>query len=278
MELMGDVLRVERQRRSLELEQVSAATKIGVHFLQAIEANRFELLPGGLLTRSFVRQYARVLDLDEGNVIAAFKEQFPDREELLPLPRPLASRGGIPLMPTPAWLVLAILVCGGVYGFWQGVRRSLPEPGIGAASLQLPPDPTSFRLKSVDPAPPPQLVAPSVPAKPAAMGLQAHPMRAVLTAKEPVWISIKSEGKQMFSGMLDEKQTKELDVPGKIVVLVGNAGGLEVSMNGKPIGSIGQQGEVRLLELTPDGAHITHRGSSEDVKGTQTSEKPDHLF
>jgi len=276
MELMGDILRVERQRRSLELEQVAAATKIAVHFLQAMEANRFELLPGGLLTRSFLRQYARVLDLDEGNVIAAFKEQFPDGEELLPLPRPLTTRAGIPLMPASAWLVFAILVCGGVYGFWQGVRRSLPEAGIGAASLQAPPDPRSFRVKSVDPAPPAP-VAPGSAGKEAA-ALQAHPMRVVFRAKEPVWLTIKSEGKQIFSGALDEKQVKEIDLPGKIVALVGNAGGLEVSMNGKTIGSIGQHGEVRLLELTPDGAHITRRRSLGDVTGAPSPEKPDHQF
>lgn len=97
MELMGDILRVERQRRSMELEQVAAATKIGVRFLQAIEANRFELLPGGLFTRSFLRQYARALELDEGNVIAAFKEQFEAKEDALPLPLPMTTRTRDPL-------------------------------------------------------------------------------------------------------------------------------------------------------------------------------------
>src|SRR5580698_1694259 len=88
MELMGDILRVERQRRSVQLEQVAAETKIGIQFLKAMEENRFEQLPGGLFTRSFLRQYARALELDEANVIAAFKEQFEDQTQALPIPLP----------------------------------------------------------------------------------------------------------------------------------------------------------------------------------------------
>lgn len=103
-------------------------------------------------------------------------------------------------------------------------------------------------------------------------------MHVVFTAKEPVWLTVKSEGRQVFSGTLDENQNKEIDAAGKIVALVGNTGGLEVSLNGKSIGSIGQHGEVRILELSPDGTHTTRRGSIGDGTGTQPRDKPDQQF
>ena len=53
MDLIGDTLRRARVRQGLKLEQVAAKTKIGSRFLHAMEQNRFEVLPGGLSTRSF---------------------------------------------------------------------------------------------------------------------------------------------------------------------------------------------------------------------------------
>jgi hypothetical protein len=41
--------------------------------------------------------------------------------------------------------------------------------------------------------------------------------------------------------------------------IVGNAGGLEMTVNGKSVGPIGPHGEIRLLELTPAGARIVPR-------------------
>ena len=86
MDTIGNILRAERLRQGLSLEQISEETKIGQSFLQAIEANCFDRLPSGFLTRSFIRQYARTLNLNEEQVIASFKEHF--EESILPLPQP----------------------------------------------------------------------------------------------------------------------------------------------------------------------------------------------
>ena len=76
MTSIGDTLRRERIRRGLELQQVASETKIGLHLLEAMEANQFDRLPGGVFKRSFLRQYAHKLGLDEDEVIASLKEQF----------------------------------------------------------------------------------------------------------------------------------------------------------------------------------------------------------
>jgi hypothetical protein len=88
-------------------------------------------------------------------------------------------------------------------------------------------------------------------------------MRVVFSAREPVWISIESDGRHVYDGMLEGQQRKELEASGKMVALVGNAGGLEVSLNGNPIGSLGEHGQVRLVELTPGATHIVSRRSDQ---------------
>ena len=66
----GEYLRREREMRGVTLEEISAATRISIRFLEAIENEELSKLPGGIFTRSFVRTYARYLGLDEERVLA----------------------------------------------------------------------------------------------------------------------------------------------------------------------------------------------------------------
>jgi cytoskeleton protein RodZ len=81
-------------------------------------------------------------------------------------------------------------------------------------------------------------------------------VRAVLTAKEPVWVSIKADSLEIFTGILDVQETRQSDAVGELTILVGNAGGLDISVNGKPMGPIGVHGQVRLLQLTAEGVRF----------------------
>src|ERR1035437_7055631 len=65
MTLVGETLRRERLKRNLDLEEISGELKISKRFLQAIENDQYDKLPGGVFAKSFVRQYARLLGLDE---------------------------------------------------------------------------------------------------------------------------------------------------------------------------------------------------------------------
>lgn len=61
---IGDELRQERRARGIDLEQVEAATGVRVRFLQAIEEEEWERLPGEFYARAFTRTYAGYLGLD----------------------------------------------------------------------------------------------------------------------------------------------------------------------------------------------------------------------
>ncbi len=72
-----------------------------------------------------------------------------------------------------------------------------------------------------------------------------------LSATEATWISITSDGKQIFSGMLQPSQTKTVSGLDAAKMKVGNAAGLEVRLNGKAIGPLGARGQVREILFTP---------------------------
>ena len=244
MDSVGNFLRCERLRRDLSLEQVAAQTKISQPFLEAMEANRFDRIPAGLLTRSFIRQFARTLGLDDEKVMASFKEQF--EEQVIPMPPPVPTKASI--LPSICWLVVTVVAGAAVSDLWQNQRQSSPVYLTPKPSLTRGPAPAQDRR--------PALSA-QTSQNPSSGGIGV--MRVVFSATEPVWLSIESDGNHVYSGTLAGQQDKEFDASGKMIALIGNAGGVEVSLNGEPTGSLGQHGQVRLLELTPGGVRLVSR-------------------
>ena len=73
MASFGESLRREREMRGVSLEEISATTKINIRFLQALEAEDFAKLPGGIFTRSFLRAYAGYLGLDTERILVEYQ-------------------------------------------------------------------------------------------------------------------------------------------------------------------------------------------------------------
>jgi cytoskeleton protein RodZ len=63
-----------RENRGISLQQISSSTKIGVRTLEAIERGDFRKLPGGIYSTSYIRQYARAIDYDEGAILAVYDQ------------------------------------------------------------------------------------------------------------------------------------------------------------------------------------------------------------
>ena len=79
IELPQDVAE-RRKAKGLSLGQISAATKIHLHYLEAIECGAFQELPGGVYTESYIRQYARAVDDADDGLIEYYRNVFAPRE------------------------------------------------------------------------------------------------------------------------------------------------------------------------------------------------------
>ena len=80
--LFGEHLKREREMRGVSLEEISAATRISVRFLEALENEQWERLPGGIFNRGFIRSVARFLGLDEENLVAEYAMETHERPEI----------------------------------------------------------------------------------------------------------------------------------------------------------------------------------------------------
>ncbi len=69
---IGEQLRLAREERGIGLREICDQTRISVHYLEAIEANDYKRLPGGVFNRSFIKAYARCVGYDESEAIEGY--------------------------------------------------------------------------------------------------------------------------------------------------------------------------------------------------------------
>lgn len=175
----GENLKREREARGIALQQISEETKIGIRQLQAIEAERLDQLPGGIFNKSFVRQYARYLGLDEERVLAEYLQLIggtaepPAAPSHVPLEeRNLPAAGGYLRLVLTA-VCLGIAVAGILYAIHQFTERRLP-PGPAANTGSAASSPISREAPGL-PAEQPPTANPAAANPSSSMGQAAEP-------------------------------------------------------------------------------------------------------
>jgi cytoskeleton protein RodZ len=113
---IGDLLRETREQYGTSIEQVGATLRIRPVFLQAIEGNHYDRLPGPVYALGFVRTYADYLGLDGEAVAQRFKNEAAGLETKsdLSFPMPLPERS----LPGGALLLVALIVAACAYAIW----------------------------------------------------------------------------------------------------------------------------------------------------------------
>jgi cytoskeletal protein RodZ len=240
---IGAKLRQERLSQGVSIEEISRETRITVRYLKAIEDEEFAILPGVIFARNFVRQFALFLKLDPDPLVA---ELPAPNEPIVSLPDPppwhLSSYQREHQIRTLLSPVLWVILIAATGEAWYHINHSAPTH---AAS----PDPPALKQQQQSAAaatPPP---APGT----APIAVQEHPVQVVLTAHEPVWLQTSVDDKPSFTGTLKPDETKEIAADEQVKIVVGNAGGLTISLNGKTVGPLGATGQVRVVRLTAEG-------------------------
>jgi len=76
----GETLRRERELRDISLREIADATKINLRYLEALEQNRFDILPGGVFNKGFIRAYARFIGADGEAFVDGYLQEMAARE------------------------------------------------------------------------------------------------------------------------------------------------------------------------------------------------------
>jgi len=292
---LGAILRREREARGISLEEIAEQTKISLRMLRAIENEQFERLPGGLFNKSFVRQYARILGVDEEVAVREYWRASGARREASLAQRPRApeaqnfSGEGDSSRLVGALIAGAVLVAGMAYGGYRLYsyltavpaavenRGSLPAPQVALPT----PAPAEPQPASVEPyeapaardraeqsvsAPPsgsliPQELSQAAPSvipspesadrnEPASTAVLLPELRLRIDSHGPVWLSVTADGVMQWQGTMRPNQSREVQATESVRLTVGDAGAASLTLNGKPLPSLGRPGEVRNLTIT----------------------------
>lgn len=165
MSSFGDSLRRERELREITLREISEATKINIRYLEALEANDFRHLPGGVFNKGFVRAYAQFVGIDVDATINSYlleeRQQSAPETGLDPgtMRGPAVAAGGSRTHPadsrrlSPAVIIGAVVliaaVIAGVVLLWPSNDSDGPtsapavsEPvGTGSSDVKAPAPP-----------------------------------------------------------------------------------------------------------------------------------------
>jgi cytoskeleton protein RodZ len=223
----GEKLRRERELRGVSLREIADGTKISVRFLQALEEDKVEALPGGLFPRAFAKQYALFLGLDAERTVADFVEAHgelaPERK-----PAPMTIRS----TPLPLGHIFLGLVA--VAAVALTLRRG--------ASPQAPPPPAPTALAAPVVLPTDRVYPPPALADAAASG---DSLVLTMTAQADCWVEVRADGATLVNRVLAQGESQTFEARGEIVLSVGNAGGLSIRVNDRPALPLGRSGEVR---------------------------------
>jgi len=275
MNSVGRILRSARERQGRAVAEIAEELCLTQQYLRAIEDDDVKSLPGIFFYKNFVKQYAAIVGVKE----AEFRASIEALAAAVEAPVSLGAQAPPPVRPmdpivldsnrtyfqsaklgaSVAGLVAVVLACSGFYAWWTRSAEA-----ASAKPRMLPPvvRPVS---QPVPVSPPPETATVQVTAdapSPATITGISQTVDGInhvvlnLSATEKTWLSITSEGKRLFSGFLEPSQTKTLTGLDVAQMTVGNAGGIEVRLNGKPIGPIGKSGQVRRVVFTPDNFEV----------------------
>jgi len=273
MDSIGERLRQERLQQGLDLNQIAEFTKISSIMLEAIEADDFDRLPGTFFARSFVRQYAQALGLDEDEFeselrrVAGFGHPATDQpqaampEVVVVRPQPVPSARN---RPDRSWLgslvafLLILVACSAIYE-WQKARVTSAK-SHQVASPSPPPSPTpppaATPTPTATPAETPAAEPAATPAPEPVPAAATAGIRLELRATSEVWVRVVSDAKTRYTGVLQPNEARVFQATDWMTLRAGNAAALAATYNGKPLGELGPEGQVRTITFTPSGFQV----------------------
>ena len=135
----GEQLKAAREAQGITLREVSEQTRIALRYLEALEANDFKPLPGGVFNRSFIRTYAKYIGFDDNEALRLYADatQAQAGEEDAPLSMPrhkVYTDENVARSPLINLLLVGgalLLLAAGMYGFLRWYKQS-NAPAVAA--------------------------------------------------------------------------------------------------------------------------------------------------
>jgi cytoskeleton protein RodZ len=249
---VGRTLHRARVDAGLTVDDVSAATRVRIPIVHAIEDDDFSRCGGDVYARGHVKTLARAVGLDPEPLLARFDAEHGTSTGPTPATPLFEAERIRPERRSPNWtaaMVAAIVVVIGFVGFTL-VQGSGPDhatkpqtaKGAGPATTSAAPQPSVTTPSAPTPAPTDSAIA-AAPRDKVTVVVSAPDGRSWISAKD-------HNGQLLFDGLLEKGQQKTFQDNQKIDLILGDAGSIQLFVNGKKIDNEFQPGQVERLSYT----------------------------
>jgi len=264
-EKLGQMLRSLREESEISLETIVEETKVSRRVFEALESGSYERLPQKIFCRNFLRQYATIIGLAHESLLAAFDRAW-ERFQMSSGSYPVIQIDDVPQRIFRWWLI-APLVLALVVAVTLGIMmvRSCQNSGElrrdpRRSPVSVAAGPTAF-VPSPTPAFSPE---PATPVPPLASSAQLQLEISVLPGRE-CWVRYRDQQGGTRQYLLRDGEKKKLDLPGPILLTIGNADAAIVRLGDRDFSGFGQPGQVVRLQV--DQGKLQKLGSSEETGG-----------
>ncbi|MCX7816219.1 MAG: DUF4115 domain-containing protein [Syntrophales bacterium] len=237
-------LKAVRESRGLTIEDIHKSTRIAVHILQAIEELKFEKLPESVYSKVFIKMYAKILDIDPNPLLKAYEEFLIQKAKKKTTVINGRKKGKIPKIITgklkylPIAALILIILGLLLYSTNQPKKESEHKETIPTEVHKSVPESKHEITQTTE-----QVTTQAERSTPAKL----H--KLTIEGKELTWIRIKEDDKkpvEMFvkSGDRIERYAREA-----FYLHIGNAAGVNVYINEKPLLNLGGKGQVVHIKV-----------------------------
>ena len=253
---MGAYLRGARRKRRVGIERAAEETRIRADFLMRMESDEFDFLAPAYV-RGFLKTYARFLRVDPDPLLEEFDRRFGARVDTAQMIA-LEKHGRRTKLERPKlssnWTVAAVfagfvLLVLAVIGLVSEPDDNEPAGNVASQEEQTPTPETSITTTTTaTPTPTPTDIEDIIAAA------DTIELEIVATTGR-CWTTVTADGEEIFTGTLEIGQSETFTADEKMDVVLGNAGGVELTVNGQDIGSPG--GTVVNFSLPQDVDTLT---------------------
>jgi cytoskeletal protein RodZ len=290
--LLGAHLRSLREAKQSSLEDMARSTRVGIRHLEALEEERLADLPSPVFVRGFIRAYCGFLRENPQTALDHYQALAGAQAAAAAASAPPRARTTWATSSVIVGLALLVVLGAGLIALNLAIKRTggtsvaatkvdgdaapgkmgtpvkpegIPKSEVTASSPAPGPAPAPTPVQPAK-SPPPTAIpepvrlgntpatgaaaAPVVKAEPG-----AAPQRLIIRAVEQSWIRVQTDDGRVVEELLSAGASREWTTERRFVVTIGNAGGVEVTLNGKALPPLGGKGAViQRLQLPPASA------------------------
>lgn len=252
----GEHLKREREMRGVSLNEISAATRIGTRFLEAIENDRWNELPGGAFNRGFIRSIARYLGLDEDGLVAEYSLETSGSANVREASQFVkAGRNWRPAVVAAA--ILFALLAGAVlvHHFFGArimalVHGRRPATASTASSKPASPNVPASTFAQTS-APTEAATAESKAPDPAPGGTLALSVKV----EKPSYLKVVADGQTIFHGRVRASYSHNFEARSTLEIFSSRASGVRLNLNGQNVPFPPTPGKMAHIELSKSDLH-----------------------